>query len=427
VPSFYALDVRRTTLGKLPNVDEFEREAARNGGAELAWLAPRNQDNAIDEVEHDLAVLRPLLLADPRSGRGQGRYLLELSPELGRSLRTRWQRWQRRWRAADGICNADEPTRAALSRYRPTTRAYSPTSLQNFAACPYKFALASIYRLEAREEPVPLQMLDPLTRGSMYHAVVARFLRQAVGDNALPVMPKNLKQAQERCDAILNEVAAEYHELLAPAIERVWQDEVEALRADLRGWLIHLADHPDGFVPLLIEFGFGLPPDRGRDPGSATGPARLEGGFLLHGVVDLVEQNPQNGKLRVTDHKTGKNRTEDGMIVGAGEVLQPVLYSLAVEAMRHHTIDEARLSFCTAVGAYEDHAVTMNDAAREVGLEVLRIIDNALEGAFLPPVPKEKGCDWCDFRAICGPYEELRASHKDPAPLAALLKLRAMP
>ena len=56
VPSFYALDVCRTTLGHLPNVDSFEREAAHSGGAELAWMAPRDPDRAIDEIEYDLAV-----------------------------------------------------------------------------------------------------------------------------------------------------------------------------------------------------------------------------------------------------------------------------------------------------------------------------------------------------------------------------------
>jgi CRISPR/Cas system-associated exonuclease Cas4 (RecB family) len=261
----------------------------------------------------------------------------------------------------------------------------------------------------------------------MYHAVVARFLRQALEQNALPVTPGNILRAQEQCYAILDDVAADYHERLVPAIERVWNDEVEVLRADLRGWLMHLADHPDGFIPQLIEFAFGLPRDPDRDPGSDTEPARLEGGFLLHGIVDLVEENPQSGSVRVTDYKTGRNRTSDGMIVGGGEVLQPVHYSLAVGALRGEAVDEARLSFTTAAGAYEERTVTLNDAARAAGLEVLRIIDGAVEHAFLPAAPKEKACDWCDFRVVCGPYEELRAKYKDSASLAALVRLRSMP
>ena len=109
----------------------------------------------------------------------------------------------------------------------------------------------------------------------MYHAVVAQFMRQALEKSTLPLQPGNLQHAQKQCDAILDEEQAEYHELLVPAIERVWKGEVEGLRADLRGWLTYLADHPDGFAPQLIEYSFGLPIDPDRDPESDPEPARL--------------------------------------------------------------------------------------------------------------------------------------------------------
>jgi len=426
VPSFYALDVRRTTLGALPNVDGFEREAARNGGAELAWFAPRSPSVAIDDIEHDLAVLRPLLIADPKSVRGQGRYLMELSPPLGRSLRMRWKRWQKTWSGFDGLCDGSDSTQAELSRFRLISRAYSPTSLQHFAACPYRFLLSAIYRLAAREESVPLQMLDPMTRGGMYHAVLARFLRFARNNKFLPLTAATIAAAQKQMDGILGDVAAQYHDALAPALERVWQDEIESLHADLRGWLTHLVEHPDGYLPLLIEYGFGLPSDNNRDQQSTAASAQLDGGFLVHGIVDLIEKREQAADVRITDHKTGKNRTEEGMVVGKGEFLQPVLYSLSVEALQAGTVSEARLSFCTAAGGYAERRVEMNEAARRAGLNVLRTIDHAIETAFLPPAPKEDGCKWCDFRSVCGPYEELRSGRKDPGPLAALLKLREM-
>jgi ATP-dependent helicase/nuclease subunit B len=406
-------------------VDAFEREAARNGGAELAWFAPRDSAVAIDEIEHDLAVLRPLLMADPESVRGQAAYLLELSPELGRSLRARWWRWRPKWSYADGLCERDDATRAELSKYRLTVRAYSPTSLQNFAACPYKFLLSAVYRLSPREDPVPLQTLDPLTRGGMYHAVLARFLRQARDSKCLPLTATKLSKACRQLDETLDAVAAEMHDALAPAIERVWQDEVEGLRADLRGWLTHLFERADGYVPGLIEYAFGLPSDGDRDPLSTTVAATVPGGYKLHGIMDLVETK-DGGQLRVTDHKTGKNRTEEGMVVGGGEVLQPILYSLALEALGKQAVAEARLSFCTAAGGYQDRIVAITDHARAAGGDVLHVIDSAIECGFIPPAPKEHGCQWCDYRAVCGPYEETRVSRKDAAPLAPLLDLREM-
>jgi ATP-dependent helicase/nuclease subunit B len=425
VPSFYALDVRRTTLGELPNVDEFEREAARNSGAELAWLAPENPGVAIDDIEHDLAVLRPLLQADPKSVRGSARYLMRLSPELGRSLRARWQRWRNGWSQADGICDATETTLQQLALYRLTARAYSPTSLQTYAACPYRFLLSAVYRLAQRKQSTPLQTLDPLTRGQMYHSVVARFLQQAVSGKLLPLRQANLAKAQSLADTILQSMAVEYHEQLAPAIERVWEDEIELLRADLRGLLTQMAEHPDDYLPELIEYSFGLPPGMGRDPASTTQQATLQDGFLLHGVADLIERNA-SGDLRITDHKTGKNRTEEGMVVGHGELLQPVLYSLSLEYLRGGAVREARLSYCTAAGGYTQRTVAINDAARLAALDVLRTIDQAVGSGFLPAAPKTDGCKWCDFVCVCGPYEEVRTSRKNPAPLAKLIRLREM-
>jgi ATP-dependent helicase/nuclease subunit B len=65
--------------------------------------------------------------------------------------------------------------------------------------------------------------------------------------------------------------------------------------------------------------------------------------MLLHGIIDLAERNG-NDERRVTDHKTGKNRTQEGLVVGGGEVLQPVLYSIAVEALRKIRVKEAQWS-----------------------------------------------------------------------------------
>jgi len=427
VPSFYALDIRRTTLGRLPNVEEFEIGAAQSSGAELAWLAPKDVRDAIDDIEFDLSVLRPLLAADPKEVRGTARYLLELSPELGRSLRARWARWhQKKWSAADGLCEATDATKAQLAGYRLTARGYSPTSLQAFAACPYKFLLSAIHRLSPREESVQLQMLDPLTRGHMYHAVLAQFFRLARAKEMLPITQSNLAKAQATMDALLQEIASEYHEKYAPAIERVWRDEIESLRSDLRGWLTQASERQDGYIPDLIEFAFGLPLDEGRDPNSTQQEAILPDGFLLRGIVDLSEKD-EKGVIRLTDHKTGKNRTEPGMVVGQGEVLQPVLYSLAVEKLRGTPVKEARLSFCTAAGGYSERTVLMDKQNRVSASRVLSTIDASIRDGFFPPAPKESGCKWCEYSPVCGPYEELRTERKAQEPLEQLLKLREMP
>jgi ATP-dependent helicase/nuclease subunit B len=425
VPSFYALDVQRAVVGRVPEIAGWERNAARIADASLAWPAPRNPERAIDEVEHDLATLGRLLHSNPETVRGRATYLFTLNTALGRSLRSRWARWrQKKWSAYDGICSQSEQIREALSAHRLLNRSYSPTSLQHFAICPYRFLLAAIYRLAPHELPSEIERLDPLIKGAIFHRIQAALLREVMQRGYLPINQSKLGSIGSLLDQIVDRVAEEYREKLVPAIERVWRDEVEQLRADLRGWLRRMAEVPDDWIPILVEYGFGVPVDPTQDGESIPNSVTLAEGFMLHGVVDLIER--KETMLRVTDTKTGSNNLDYGTITGNGEKLQPVLYSLAVEAIQKATVTETRLSFPTSAGGFSQFVVPITPNSRGQGLEVLRIIDNAIARGFLPPAPREKGCDYCDFRRVCGPYEERRVIKKDQNPLENLLRLRGM-
>ena len=85
--------------------------------------------------------------------------------------------------------------------------------------------------------------MDPLTRGSLFHKVQAEFYRALRGRAA------RCRSRRDRCrrrsrplDEVLDRVAAEYAEELAPAIDRVWRDEIDELRRDLGIWVQKLAD-----------------------------------------------------------------------------------------------------------------------------------------------------------------------------------------
>jgi hypothetical protein len=93
VPSFYALDVVRAITGAVPDHRQLARDAAEEAGASLAWPAPKDPARAIDDLEHDLASLKPLLESrDPVSVRGHAHYLLQLNESLRRSVISRWAR-----------------------------------------------------------------------------------------------------------------------------------------------------------------------------------------------------------------------------------------------------------------------------------------------------------------------------------------------
>jgi len=381
-------------------------------------------------VEYDLAVLDRLLDADPDTTVGAAHYLLDANPHLGRALRARARRWLRRWTSNDGLVELTVAEHAALARHQLSARSYSPTALQNFAACPYRFFQQAILRLEPRDELGPIESIDPLTRGGLFHEVQFETLSALRTAGDLPVTNLNLDAAYAEVEHCLEMVAERYHDELAPSIERVWLDGIESVRADLREWVRRMAESRDGFVPERFELAFGLSDRPQADPASVSEPVRLAEGLMLRGSIDLVERG-SDGNLRVTDHKTGRVRADKTLVIGGGKTLQPVLYALAAERILNQSITAGRLYYCTAAGGYEDRSVALDAAARSAIVEFARVLGTALHDGFLPAAPGNRECEYCDYRAVCGPYEEIRLDRKLKSPgvrarLADLARLREM-
>ncbi len=430
VPSFYVLDIARAIEGRIPPAAELAARASEAGGATLAWPAPIAADSAIDDFEHDLSTMAWLLRNAKQGVKGRARYLYELSPELQRSLSSRWLRWHRRqWDPADGIVRSTDHTRAALAAQRLGARPYSLTALQRYSACPYQFLMAAVYRLAPLEAPAPLQKMDPLTRGDLFHQMQAAALRQMQADGLLPLSAERLPAAQQRLTSAIRDVHDREYDRLSPAIDRVWKDEIDAMTQDLRIWLEKLAEEGAEWTPERFEFAFGLPDMQGRDAHSTAEPALVDGRFKLRGSIDMIERHQKTNFLRVTDHKTGKNRTRVGQtVVDGGRVLQPVVYGLALKALfPEETVFSGRLFFCTTAGGFTPYEIPLMGDAPKRGVEVLDIIDRAVEQGMLAARPAAEACEWCDFRVVCGDREVRRTGRKDAKLFADLDALRKLP
>jgi CRISPR/Cas system-associated exonuclease Cas4 (RecB family) len=428
VPSFYALDVMRAATGRIPHHEELERQARDAGDATLAWPAPSHPEDAIDDQEHDLAVLRTLLdESDPAAVRGHAHYLLKLNECLRRSVVDRWARGERRWSPSDGLIRVSPYTKEALASRRLTARPYSLSSLQKFSACPYQFLLASIFKLQPLEVPEPLQRMDPLTRGSLFHEIQAQFFREMDRRGELPITVASIAGARSVLQDVITGAAMSWHDELAPAVERVWVDEIASIGRDLRAWLESVARDGAEWLPKYFEYGFGEVPGE-RDPHSTQEPVVLAGGFKLKGAIDLIEEHRQTKVLRLTDHKTGRKPDRiDKVIINGGSVLQPVLYAMTIEAVLDQPVYCGRLYYCTSAGSFYAHEIPLNAYTREAGLEVLQVVDRAIERGFLAPAPTEEACGRCDFRPVCGPGMFNRILRKPQNELADLEALRNRP
>jgi CRISPR/Cas system-associated exonuclease Cas4 (RecB family) len=433
-PSFYGLEVLRVAEGELRDFHYLAETAAKKVDARIGWPAPANRKDAIDEAEYDLALLESVLQKtgkDEDACVGEAHYLLSSNDHLARALRFRGRRWLKTWKAADGLVDPPDEALAAIREHNLDKRSFSPTALQNFAACPYRFLLSAVHRLAKREEPSAIEDLDPLTRGSLVHEVQFRLLTRLRDSTPtlLPVTKPRLDQARDILDEVLAEVAAEEHERLNPAIERVWKDAMEGIAADLREWLRRMQDEPD-WTPAYFELSFGLKDRREQDAVSKDDPVTLNEGIQLRGSIDLVERD-DSGRLRATDYKTGKVRAKRGDIIASGEILQPVLYALTIEklfsaapATVPASVKEGRLYYCTAAGDFTKVDIPLSEDARDAAKVVATTIGESIKTGFLPAAPAKDACRYCDFRPVCGPYEEIRTKRKAKDRLKGLIELR---
>ena len=420
VPSFYAFDTVAAAWGR---IEPLTRTSSRSSIEDDPGLA-------IDAAEFDVAVVKPLL-GGTDSEPGRCNYLLDTSPCLARSLRVRGRRWLNFFGPADGLVvePGDLETLESLKGHRLRHRSFSPTSLQHYAACPYRFYLQAVLRLRPREEAVDLEQLDPLTRGSLYHEIQFDFLRGLAEGDALDFTEEREGALLDRLDQAIESIAASYADRLRPALPAVYQGEVDDLRTDLRGWLRQVIADGD-YTPRLFELAFGLPTDDDHDPASSTEPVVILDRLLAKGSIDMVERSG-DGVYRVTDHKTGKARDTRSLTVGGGEALQPLVYAYAAAELLSAEVGDGRLWYSTRRGGYRSLSVPTGNYQRQSLETVLSTIDQSVERGFFPAAPREKACTWCDYRAVCGPHEELRIGIKMKNPetrerLADLLHVRGM-
>jgi ATP-dependent helicase/nuclease subunit B len=423
VPSFYVLEALRAIEGHLPTFDALEERAAGESTTRLGWPAPRLARDAIDDAEYDLAILSKLFDADDEKAKGAARYLIDVNPHLARALRFRAERWATRtWKPTDGFVSPDGPARAALAHHLRGERAFAPTALEAYAACPYRFFLRAIASLSPMPEAAAIEEVDPRTRGKIAHDAQFEILRALESEGLLPVTPDTLPRALDVLARSFAEVRDRFREQLAPAIHRTFDDATNEIAGDLREWLRRMAEHPE-WLPLHFELGFGLPSDRARhDRASTAADVALESGVRLRGSIDLVES--RDGRLRATDYKTGA-APEDPGIVGGGRSLQALFYALALEKLfPDRAVTSGRLWYCTSRGAFAEHEVPLEQSTRSIASFVVDTVMGALEGGFLPAAPLEDECQRCDYRPICGPHELRRSRRKDPQKLAPLTSLR---
>jgi ATP-dependent helicase/nuclease subunit B len=211
---------------------------------------------------------------------------------------------------------------------------FSPTALEEYIACPFRFFLNHVLRLEPLEEPA--ETIEGADRGLVMHRALSR-LHNYLHDSGIDRPDESVNSLlRERLDGAIAESA--HHSSAAATV--LWDLEGQRLRKRATRYQEHWKRFIDDYrdqalrpVPLHFEKSFGL--DSGAE---AVGPLVIRADGIevrVGGRIDRVDvaKHADGWYFWIIDYKTGRSGYYSPAGIKAFEKLQLTLYALAAERL----------------------------------------------------------------------------------------------
>ena len=174
-------------------------------------------------------------------------------------------------------------------------RRISPTSLEEYGGCPFRYFLRRLVRIGPQEEPG----LEPAVRevGTLTHLILKEFFLTMQQDGRLPILDEQqaLRVLHDVADRAFIQWEQDHH----PAEPLLWELEKEALLPLLEKVVATEAAASTDLVPHLFEH-------RIDPPLVLSGPAGAS--LEVTGTIDRVDVDRERRKIRVVDYKLAGNR-----------------------------------------------------------------------------------------------------------------------
>jgi ATP-dependent helicase/nuclease subunit B len=302
-------------------------------------------------------------------------------------------------------------------------RSISPTRLETWASCGYRYYLGNVLGLSDRDEPERVLDISPLDRGSGVHLALEQFLLEVI-DTGPPAPDEPWTPAHRaRLRAIAEDVFADYERRGRTGRAVHWR----LAKADVLALLNEFLTKDDAYraaaraTPVRVELPFGL---KGAEPVVLTLPDGRE--LRFRGFADRVDR-ADDGRLFVSDYKTGRGSKYEGIgdndPVSEGRTLQLGLYAEA--AIQQLGADAATAVYwmVDTKANFERHGYDWDDIRRQRFLDVTTAIIDGIEGGIFPLVPGEwdswrgthSECVYCEFDPVCPRDRGEQAETKETA------------
>jgi ATP-dependent helicase/nuclease subunit B len=249
----------------------------------------------------------------------------------------------RDYNAFDGRLQNPAALAEIRERFGPE-KVFSPTALESYVACPFRFFMEHVLGLEELQEPG--EEVEQTRRGAAYHRALSRLHDKL---NETPDLTRAALPDRVNDDLLteIDKAVGEYAERApSPAAKKLWELEGKRLYRSAGRY----RDHWDKFLdpwrkeqaflsPRLLEADFGFAADNPVQPVGTTegiGPLVIEIGGIevrIGGRIDRVDVAELGGELGfwIIDYKTGRSANYSSTELSRMEKLQLSLYALAVE------------------------------------------------------------------------------------------------
>jgi ATP-dependent helicase/DNAse subunit B len=319
----------------------------------------------------------------------------------------------------DGLLR-DPTVVAGVEQFFGPEKIISPTALEEYIACPFRFFLSNVLRLEPLEEPS--EEIEVTRRGQAFHRALSRLHAQLKTLGVL--QPSEI--VDEHVQKQLRDAVAEYVERApSPASKVLWQLEGQRLRRAAARYRDHWSEFVKPWLPLetapqpyRFEVDFGLPSSDGSPP---AGPLIIRADGLevrISGRIDRIDiaPLPDGVGFWIIDYKTGHSTHYTSTDLQKFRRLQLTLYALAVEEVLLAGQQARPLGLAYWLVTEKGPKVVLPSKGQVVWFHeterwreireqlqrwVITLVTNIRQGVF-PLKPRSEDCTkTCDFSEIC--------------------------
>ena len=428
LPSYFFRAVAEVLEGRPLKLAELDA-STHVRRVEAGRLAHEDLAAALSAPEYDRGLVKSAIA---RNDAGPIGALAADTPAFGLAVTARAARWSTALTRHDGVMIGDAAAKLAAATQFARAKAVSPSRLETYATCPYRYFVRYALGVDAVKEPEEIERIDPLERGSLVHAILERFLKRIDGE---PLSA----EVRTRHLAVLREVMAEEgRERMERGVTGrplIWEMDQRQIEDDLVGW--YAAELKDAAVtplrPGAFEVGFGgARYGFGDDsPLSSQDPVALHIGaneLCCRGGSTASTGTPAREHFRVIDYKTGKVHGKADDVFDKGRALQLPVYLHAAAALlkMDPSQGESQYFYVSSGGRYRRKILTGGELARLQAQfeQILGTIANGVDGGFFAPNPGGKGrpnCSYCEVKDICDSNIERIALRKAEDPRGAAL------